>query len=72
LPGIEAVMQARNEEKYLRATLEALTEQTLSLDRLIVVNDGSTDATRDIALANGYEAVDLYLLGGRGNWKTTS
>jgi glycosyltransferase involved in cell wall biosynthesis len=72
LPGIEAVTPARNEKDRLRATLEALTEQTLSLDRLVVVNDGSTDATRHIALANGCEAVDLYLLAGRGNWKTTS
>jgi glycosyltransferase involved in cell wall biosynthesis len=59
LPRVEAVIPARNEEKYLRATIEALAEQTLTLDRMIVVNDGSTDATRGIALANGCEVVDV-------------
>lgn len=57
MPRIETVMPARNEEKYLPATLEALKEQTLTLDRVIVVNDGSTDATSDIALAHGCEVI---------------
>jgi glycosyltransferase involved in cell wall biosynthesis len=59
LSRVEAVIPARNEERYLRRTLEALAAQTLRLDRLIVVNDGSTDATYDIALAENCMVIDI-------------
>ena len=45
------IMPTRDEEKYLQATLDAITEQTVLPAELIVVNDGSKDRTGEIAEA---------------------
>ncbi len=45
----EIVIPARNEEKYLEKTLQSVKEQTIPPNRLIVVDDGSTDRTYEIA-----------------------
>jgi biofilm PGA synthesis N-glycosyltransferase PgaC len=42
-------MPVFNEEKYLQKTLTALTKQTLKPIQIIVVDDGSTDASSGIA-----------------------
>ncbi len=42
------VMPAHNEAAYIRRTLQSLVDQTERPDRLIVVDDGSTDATPEI------------------------
>ena len=42
-------MPARNEEACLGVCLQSLVEQTGVSDEIIVVNDGSTDRTREIA-----------------------
>lgn len=42
------VMPAHNEAGYIGRTLDSLTAQTERPDRLIVVDDGSTDATAEI------------------------
>ena len=47
--NVEAVIPARNEERYIERTLQALVRQTLRPSRIIVVNDGSTDRTAEIA-----------------------
>ncbi len=47
---VVAVIPARNEEAYLPKTLEALQKQSHKLTSIIVVNDGSTDQTKDVAL----------------------
>jgi glycosyltransferase involved in cell wall biosynthesis len=41
-------MPAHNEAAYIARTLQSLVDQTERPDRLIVVDDGSTDATPDI------------------------
>ncbi len=46
-----AVIPARNEEAYLPKTLEGLLRQEKELEAIIVVNDGSTDRTREVALS---------------------
>ena len=43
------VVPARNEEEYIEKTLSALKQQNLPPDQIIVVNDGSTDKTEEIA-----------------------
>lgn len=43
------VMTARNEEKYLEKTLLAIKGQTIRPGQIIVVDDGSTDKTNEIA-----------------------
>jgi poly-beta-1,6-N-acetyl-D-glucosamine synthase len=42
------VMPAHNEAAYIHRTLQSLVDQTERPDRVIVVDDGSTDATPDI------------------------
>jgi N-acetylglucosaminyltransferase len=59
LKRIEVVIAARNEEERIGDTLRSLQKQTLPPTRVIVVNDGSTDATGRIALELGCEVVEL-------------
>ena len=70
---IGAFIPARNEEKYLSKTLESLVAQDLKPERIILINDGSTDKTKDIALTFGCDVIDLYddKLDGQGGPKMT-
>ena len=43
-----AVIIARNEETHIKKTVESLLDQTIRPYRIVVVDDGSTDATPDI------------------------
>ena len=45
---ITAVMFVYNEENYIDESLSAVLNQTVQIDQIIVVDDFSTDATRDI------------------------
>lgn len=46
--GIEVVIPAYNAAAYIEKTLASVVAQTLPPERIIVVDDGSTDATVDI------------------------
>lgn len=46
--GIEVVIPAYNAAAYIEKTLASVVAQTLPPERIIVVDDGSTDATADI------------------------
>lgn len=46
---VGVVIPARNEEVFLGKTLEHLLNQTLKPDKIVVVDDGSTDKTVEIA-----------------------
>ena len=61
--GTSAIIAAYNEEKTLAEVLGALTSSRL-VDEIIVVSDGSTDRTVDIA--RGFEGVTTIAL--RENW----
>src|ERR1700675_3669943 len=50
-PVTSVIVPARNEEACLGACLGSLVSQTGVSFEIIVVDDGSTDATRSIALA---------------------
>jgi len=55
---------AHNEANYLPDTLGTLkrTFEELQYDgQIIVVNDSSTDATRDVAISNGADVIDVEL-----------
>lgn len=52
------IVPAYNEEAALRLTLPELREVAPQFD-VVVVNDGSTDATADIARSLGYPVLDL-------------
>ena len=42
------VIPVFNGERFLRATLESVAQQTKRPDRLIIIDDGSTDGTKDL------------------------
>ena len=46
---ISIVMAVYNEEKYIRQAIQSILAQSYQNLELIVVNDGSTDATYQIA-----------------------
>ena len=50
-PAISVIVPARNEEACLGACLQSLTAQTGVTFEIIVVDDGSSDRTREIALS---------------------
>ena len=55
---ISVVIPAYNAAAFLDATLASISAQTLPVAQIIVVNDGSTDGTRDIASRAGVKIVD--------------
>lgn len=48
-PSVSAYVPCYNAERYLAATLQALLKQTFPIAEIIVVDDGSTDSTAQIA-----------------------
>ena len=50
-PEVSVIVPARNEEASLSACLESLVQQESVKTEIIVVDDGSTDRTRQIALS---------------------
>ncbi len=49
-PRLSVICAVLNAEKYLRRSLDSVFEQTFKDFELIVINDGSTDRTRDIVI----------------------
>ncbi len=56
---ISAVVRARNEENHIEKSIVAVKSQTVAPDRIILVDDGSTDNTRKIATELGCTVVNL-------------
>lgn len=54
---ITALVPAFNEEAGLGDTIEALQNQTVPFDQIIVVDDCSTDNTREVALSYGVTVI---------------
>lgn len=57
--SVSVVVCAHNEERHLQRLLESLAHQTLTPEEVIVVDDGSTDATAEIAERAGASTVRL-------------
>ncbi len=55
---ISVIVPAYNAAERLAACLAALKDQTLAPDEIIVVNDGSNDATSAVARANGVQVLE--------------
>ncbi len=55
---VVAIIFARNEKNYIRDTITSLKSQTMPVD-IILVDDGSTDGTGDIAREMGCFVIDL-------------
>lgn len=68
--SISIIIPAYNVEKYLKAALDSVKEQTVLPDEVILIDDGSTDGTLDVA--NAFEFPVPYQVvsienGGQGN-----
>jgi glycosyltransferase involved in cell wall biosynthesis len=63
--SISVVIPAFNEEKYLGGVLAPLREVDL-ISQIIVVSDGSTDHTGDVARAWGVQVIELEQNQGKG------
>jgi len=53
LPSVSVIVPAWNAAATIERTLRSIADQTLSPDEIIVVDDGSTDATADIVRSWG-------------------
>ncbi|MEO8537247.1 MAG: glycosyltransferase family A protein [Betaproteobacteria bacterium] len=62
---VDAVIPVHNAAAYLREAVASVLSQTLAVRRIIVVDDGSTDASADIARAYG-PPVDVHGQARRG------
>ena len=49
MPLVSVLMTAYNREKYISAAIESVLESTYTNFELIIVDDGSTDRTIEIA-----------------------
>lgn len=56
--SVLAIVPAYNEEECLEQTIEELTSRAPEVD-FVVVNDGSTDGTREICLKRSYPMIDM-------------
>lgn len=51
IPSISVVMPAYNAAKYLREAIDSILAQTYTDFEFIIINDGSTDSTKDIIMS---------------------
>jgi glycosyltransferase involved in cell wall biosynthesis len=58
VPQITVVIPCRNDAEYLEKCLEALAVQSHPVDRVIVVNNGSTDNSAEVARRFGATVID--------------
>ncbi len=56
---VAAVIPARNEQKFIGRTLAALLAQYTRPSKIVVVDDGSQDATAEIAASAGSEVISM-------------
>ncbi len=53
LPGISLVMPVYNARRYLREAIGSVLDQTMKPRQFIIVDDGSTDESLEIARSYG-------------------
>ena len=66
---ISVIVPSLNDADFLAVCLDALANQTRRADEVIVVDNGSTDATAEVAAAAGARVVDQPV---RGIWPATA
>ena len=66
-PRVSVVIPVRNRRDLLRRTLEALAAQTLQDHEVIVVDDGSTDGSIEVAMAHAADDPRVQVVSGDGN-----
>jgi glycosyltransferase involved in cell wall biosynthesis len=60
---IGVVIAVRDQARYVGEAIDSVLEQTVPAERLIVVDDGSTDGTGDVARERGVEVVTTQGIG---------
>lgn len=60
MPTVSIIMPAYNSQAFLKDSIESVLQQTFSDFELIIIDDGSTDTTADIA--NTYAKTDARIL----------
>ena len=66
---LSIIIPVYNVEKYIKNTIESITKQKYDDYELILVNDGSTDKSKDICeeLANGNNKIKLINIANSGS-----
>ena len=59
IPAISIVMPAYNAEKYIKEAIDSIIGQSFSNFECIIIDDGSTDSTRDIIRSYNDERIVL-------------
>lgn len=65
-PRVAVIVPVRNRRDLLQHTLEALAAQTFADHEVIVVDDGSTDGSGDVAIAQAQRGLPVRLVRGDG------
>jgi len=65
-PKVAVVIIAKNEEEFIGKTLDSLSNQELKAHRTILVNDGSTDRTEEVA--NSHTGIEIINRKNRGEF----
>lgn len=66
LPKISVLLPAYNEEKFIAAAIESVLSQSFSDFELIIVNDGSNDATSSVVRSYHDSRIHLHIQENRG------
>ena len=54
IPKVSIVMPAYNAEKYINETIDSILNQSYKDFEFIIINDGSTDRTKEIILSYSF------------------
>ncbi len=57
-PRVVILIPARNEEEQIAETIDSVCSQTRPADRIVVIDDGSTDRTAEIARSKGVDVFE--------------
>jgi len=63
-PAVSVVMSVYNGEKYLRQAIDSILNQTYTDFEFIIIDDGSTDSTREIVRSYGDSRIQFVQNGG--------
>jgi len=61
IPRISVILTAYNSESFLKDAFESVFRQTLQPTQIILVDDGSTDGTKDIAQSFDKKVLKIYM-----------
>lgn len=59
VPKVTVIMSVYNDERYVREAVESILNQTFRDFEFVIINDGSTDRTREILLSYNDERIRL-------------